>query len=337
MPTLTKHKKSSAKIKKKELTFIDLFAGIGGFHYAFHELGLDCVFASEIDNNARKSYQKNFSALSPDLFAEDSYLFNRDINALDLKQIPDHDILCGGFPCQPFSIAGYRKGLKDIGRGDLVFNIVEVIEEKKPEVVFLENVKNLYSHDKGQTYTFIKKMIEDQGYFVQERVLNTKDYGDLPQNRERLYIIGFKDEEKARQFVFPDKKPLTKDLLSILENEVSDEYYYNNKPLYEKIKDDITETNTAYQWRRIYVRKNKSGVSPTLTANMGTGGHNVPIVKDAKGIRKLTPLECLRLQGFPSSFSFPDGMSNGQKYKQIGNSVSLPVIKEIAKEIVKVL
>lgn len=242
------------------------------------------------------------------------------------------------FPCQPFSIAGYRKGFNDEGRGDLVFNIIDIIKEKKPRVVFLENVKNLYSHDKGQTYQYIRELIEKEGYYVTEKVINTMNYGDLPQNRERLYIVAFKNKNNFEKFEFPKQKKLKTNLDSILETEGVDSYfYYNNKPLFEKLKDDVVKENTVYQWRRVYVRENKSGVCPTLTANMGTGGHNVPIIKDKKGIRKLTPTECLRLQGFPNNFEFPDDMSRGNRYKQVGNSVSIPVIQLIAERIKKSL
>ncbi len=327
---------------KNIVKFIDLFAGIGGFHYAFHDVGGECVFASEIDDQARKTYQANFQNISPNLFQDGLFgiqdLFNKDITEIDAKDIPDHDILCGGFPCQPFSIAGYRKGFDDKGRGDLIFNIIDIIKTKKPRVVFLENVKNLYSHDKGQTYKYIKELIEKEGYFVKEKILNTAEYGNLPQNRERLYILGFKNKQDFDKFDFPNPTKLTKKLSDILETEgIDDYYYYNDKPLFEKIKNDVIKENTAYQWRRVYTRENKSGVCPTLTANMGTGGHNVPIIKDKKGVRKLMPVECIRLQGFPENFIFPNSVNRSHQYKQAGNAVSVPVIEAIAKNILKAI
>jgi DNA (cytosine-5)-methyltransferase 1 len=325
-------------MSQKFLTFIDLFAGIGGFHYALHDLGMECVFASEIDDKCRITYEANFKKISPELFEGIGLpLFNKDITQIDPKVIPDHDILCGGFPCQPFSIAGYRKGFDDKGRGDLIFNIVEIIRVKQPRVVFLENVKNLYSHDQGQTYKYIKDLIEKQGYFVKEKVMNTMEYGNLPQNRERLYILGFKNKEDCEKFEFPEPQHLENKLNSVLEKKVADDYYYEGKPLFEKLKDDVIKEDTVYQWRRIYVRENKSGVSPTLTANMGTGGHNVPIIKDKLGIRKLTPLECSRLQGFPEYMIFPSNMVRSQRYKQVGNAVSVPMIKAVGERIKSIL
>lgn len=315
-------------------TFIDLFSGIGGFHFAFHDIGSNCVFASEIDKHARLTYYNNFKKLSPNIFAS-PLLFNDDITNIIPENIPDHDILCGGFPCQSFSIAGYRKGFCDKGRGDLIFNVIDIIKAKKPKVIFLENVKNLYNHDSGKTYKYIKNLIEDEGYFVTEKVLNTMHYGNLPQNRERLYIIGFKNKKSFNNFKFPEPKKLsikTEEIIS--QKKVDDIFYYNGKPLFDKIKNDVINPHSFYQWRRIYVRENKSGVCPTLTANMGTGGHNVPIIKDKYGIRKITPDECARLQGFPESFSFPSEMNISQRYKQSGNAVSVPVVKEIAKQII---
>jgi DNA (cytosine-5)-methyltransferase 1 len=163
------------------------------------------------------------------------------------------------------------------------------------------------------------------------------EYGNLPQNRERIYIVGFLSEKEADKFVFPKKIKLTKTINDcLIKEKVEDKYYYNGKPLYEKLKDDVIKRDTVYQWRRKYVRENKSNVCPTLTANMGTGGHNVPIIKDDYGIRKLTPRECANLQGFPKEYILPE-IADSQLYKQLGNSVSIPVIERIAKQIKKAM
>ncbi|MCK4635400.1 MAG: DNA cytosine methyltransferase [Candidatus Moranbacteria bacterium] len=310
------------------MKFIDLFAGIGGIKTGFEKVGFDCVFSNDFDKNAKITFDLNFS--NPMVLG--------DIQEIKLDDIPNFDVLCGGFPCQPFSIAGYRQGFKDEdGRGNLFFDIVRILKEKKPKAFLLENVKNLKTHDKGHTVKVIFEQLESLGYKVDKDVLNTIKYGNLPQNRERIYIVGFLEQEAFEKFEFPKKIKLTKTIHDCLENKkIDDKYYYNDKPLYEKLKDDVIKKDTVYQWRRKYVRENKSGVCPTLTANMGMGGHNVPIILDSKGIRKLTPRECANFQGFPKSYKLPD-IADSHLYKQFGNSVSIPVIKRVAKNIYKAL
>lgn len=201
----------------------------------------------------------------------------------------------------------------------------------------LENVKNLKSHDKGNTIKVIYEQLEKLGYKVADKVLNAMEYGNIPQNRERIYIVGFLDKQADDKFSYPEKIKLTKTIHDCLEErEVDKKYYYNEKPLYDRIKDDITKKETVYQWRRKYVRENKSGVCPTLTANMGMGGHNVPIILDNKGIRKLTPRECANFQGFPKDYKLPN-IADSQLYKQFGNSVVIPVVQRIAENIKKAL
>lgn len=304
---------------------IDLFAGIGGirlgFQHAFQE-NIEFVFASEIDKYACETYYANYG--------EKPY---GDITKIDEKNIPPFDILLGGFPCQAFSIAGLRKGFEDT-RGTLFFEIARIVEHHKPQVVFLENVKGFKNHDKGTTFKVVKETLQNLGYKVFAEVLNAKDFG-VPQNRERIYIIAFLDH--SIEFEFPQKIEQGLQVKKLLQNKVDDKYYYNDKPLYEKIKDDVNNPESIYQWRRQYVRENKSGVCPTLTANMGTGGHNVPIVRDKKGIRKLTPRECLNFQGFPENFILPSNQVDSQLYKQSGNSVVVPVINHIALKIKNIL
>ncbi len=201
----------------------------------------------------------------------------------------------------------------------------------------LENVKNLKTHNNGDTLKLIYNELENLGYFVKDAILNTMEYGNLPQNRERIYILGFLSKNEADNFSFPKKIMLTKTINDCLVKEkVDDKYYYKGKPLFDKLKDDVTKKDTVYQWRRKYVRENKSNVCPTLTANMGTGGHNVPIILDDYGIRKLTPRECANFQGFPNEYILPK-IADSQLYKQVGNSVSIPVIERIAKQIKKTI
>lgn len=264
-------------------------------------------------------------------------LYNMD----DKINQKDFNIMLAGFPCQAFSIAGYREGFEDKkGRGGLFFELIKIIHEKKPEVVFLENVKNLVSHDDGKTFRIIKESLEAEGYFIKEKVLNSMDYGNVPQNRERIYIVAFRDKKKRDQFRFPFPTELTNKLSSVIDykNQKDEKYYYTNKFLhFDELKKEITSQETVYQWRRVYVRANKNNVCPTLTANMGTGGHNVPLVLTDYGIRKLTPHECFALQGFPQDYKLPNDISMSYLYKQAGNSVSVSVINRIAEQILKVL
>lgn len=313
--------------------FIDLFAWIWGFHIALSNLWWKCVSSAEIDKNARKTYKNNFYKHNKELF--DNNLFFDDVTKLSWEEIKDHNILCAGFPCQAFSIAWHRKWFED-DRWNLFFDVARIIKKKSPEVVFLENVKNLKSHDEWNTFKVILETLKDLWYYVHSEVLNSYEYWNVPQNRERIYIVGFKDKKAYDKFQFPKKIKLEKDIKSILEKNVDEKFYYNWKPLYDRIKDDVITENVAYQWRRQYVRENKKWVFPTLTANMWTWWHNVPIIYTKKWIRKITPKECLRVQGYPESYTFPD-ISNWQKYKQAWNSVSVPVLERIWKEIKKAL
>ncbi|HUW44126.1 MAG TPA: DNA cytosine methyltransferase [Bacillota bacterium] len=316
------------KYMQKEFRTLDLFAGVGGIRLGFERAGFKTVFANDFDKFCKDTYDLNFS--EPKLVVE-------DINKLDIKQLPKFDILLGGFPCQAFSIAGYRKGFQDKEKGNLFFRIADILEERKPEAFLLENVKNLKGHDKGKTFKVIKETLEKLGYHIKYKVLNSMEYGNIPQNRERIFIVGFLDKNKAEAFNFPEPIKLTKSFKEFTADEAEDKYYYNDKPLYEKIKNDINSENTVYQWRRKYVRANKKGVVPTLTANMGSGGHNVPIIKNGKGIRKLTPKECFALQGFPNNFKLPDNLSGAALFHQAGNSVTVPVVERIAEEMKRVL
>lgn len=315
--------------------FIDLFAGVGGFHFAFKG-NAKCVFASEWDNNARKTYLANWG----DELKENDAVFAGDITSVNYSEIPDFDILCGGFPCQPFSIAGKQLGFSHATQGTLFFNILELIKIKNPRVVFLENVKNLASHDKGNTFKTILGALEEAGYKVKYEILNGTTHGNTPQNRERIFIVGFLNQTDYDNFNFPEKIELNKHLFSCLEQgKVSEKYYQNNleSPSVQKMVDGITKKGIIYQYRRYYMRENKGGVCPTLTANMGTGGHNVPLIMDDFGIRKLTPRECFNFQGFPSSFIIPENIAASSLYKQAGNSVTVPVIKRISDKILEAL
>jgi len=315
--------------KVKQFTTLDLFAGIGGIRLGFENAGFKTIFANDFEEQCKTTYDLNF---------KDSKLIVEDIKKISTEDLPNFDFLLAGFPCQAFSIAGYRQGFSDKkDRGNLFFDIARIIENKKPMGFLLENVKNLKNHDNGKTFKIILEALKNLGYSIDYKVLNSMEYGNVPQNRERIYIVGFKNGDYFKNFSWPKPVSLNKKISDILEKKIEDKYYYNNKPLFEKLKKYDFSENSVYQWRRQYVRENKKSVCPTLTANMGTGGHNVPIIKDKFGIRKLTPIECARIQGFPESFKLPKNLPDSALYKQIGNSVTVPVIEAVAKQIAKVI
>ena len=318
-------------VDKPKFTFIDLFAGIGGFRIAMQNLGGKCIFSSEWDTHAQKTYFANYGEMP----------FG-DITRESTKQyIPDHfDVLCAGFPCQAFSIAGYRRGFEDT-RGTLFFDIAEILRRKRPKAFFLENVKNLKSHDNGRTYEVIMNTLESLGYMASSKVMNSMDYANIPQNRERIFIVGFDPERVPnwRSFDFPDKIKLTKNIHDCIDYSITDEtlFYRENHRYYPTLKSDMINPDTIYQWRRKYVRENQSNVCPTLTANMGEGGHNVPLILTTNGIRKLSPKECLNFQGYPDNFMFPNSLARSSMYKQAGNSVTVPLIQRVANNIINTL
>ena len=311
------------------------FSGVGGIELGFEQTNeFRVVYANEFDKYARRTYELNY----PDIFLD-----SRDIHAVQPEDIPAErvDVVMGGFPCQAFSIAGYRKGFDD-DRGDLFFELLRMIEGRKPRAIFIENVKNMVGHDHGNTFKVIREALTENNYFIKWKVLNGKDYGNIPQNRERIYIVGFDTKEAYDVFDFPEELKLTtglKDVINFGDNPGEAYYYRDGKQnFYDELKENVTSQDTVYQWRRQYVRENKNGVVPTLTANMGTGGHNVPLIlTDSGEIRKLTPKETFNVQGYPKSFKLPEGVSNGQLYKQAGNSVVVPVIKRIADRVAHAL
>ena len=318
-------------VANPKFTVIDLFAGIGGFRIALQSLGGKCVFSSEWDANAQKTYFYNFGEIP-----------YGDITKESIKNcIPDgFDVLCAGFPCQAFSIAGYRKGFEDT-RGTLFFDVAEIIKRKRPKAVFLENVKNLYTHDNGKTFAVIKATLEELGYVVYHKVMNSMEYANVPQNRERIFIVCFDPNQvkNHHQFSFPERTELTHTIHDCIDPEINDKaLFYGAKFIhYEELKRDMVSMDTIYQWRRQYVRENKSNVCPTLTANMGTGGHNVPLILTKYGIRKLSPKECINFQGYPKEYQFPTSIANSAKYKQAGNSVVVPLITKVCQNIISII
>lgn len=313
-----------------------LFAGVGGIDLGFIETNkCEVAYANEFDKYAVETYEKNFG----------HKVDCRDIHDVKLEEIPEFDIMVGGFPCTSFSVAGYRKGFKDDKTGDLFFEMERIFKERKPRVIFLENVKNLVGHDKGNTFKTIINRLEEAGYKdkIKCQILNACEYGNVPQNRERIYIVAFRDKEDYDRFEMPMPTTLEKNIKDVFnfETKVDEKYYYTDGKykgnIYKLLTEEMDDDNTVYQWRRKYVRKNQSNLVPTLTANMGEGGHNVPLIKTKFGIRKLTPIECFYAQGYPKYYELPTDMADSRLYKQAGNSVVVPVINRIAENIMKAL
>jgi DNA (cytosine-5)-methyltransferase 1 len=319
--------------KLKIYKTIDLFAGTGAFSYAFintNKNKFKCVFANDMVDTSKQIFELNHPKINFNL---------NDINNINVKDIPNHDILCGGFPCQPFSLAGQKKGFDD-ERSNVFWKIIEIIKFHNPSIIILENVKNLTSHDEGKTFKIIEENIKNCNYYIKYAILDTCIITDIPQHRERIYIVCFKSKELYNKFNFDFPTIKNKRIKDLLENNIDDKYYYTEKfAVYNEIKKNVTKSideNVIYQYRRFYVRENKNNCCPTLTANMGGGGHNVPLLKDNKGIRKLTPRECFNLQGFPSSYCLPN-VSDSALYKLAGNAVSVPVVKLIVNKILEIL
>jgi DNA (cytosine-5)-methyltransferase 1 len=313
-------------MENMSISIADFFCGIGGIRMGFQQASpkFQCVFSNDIDKHAITSYQAIFK----------DTVNSTSIADLKTGDIPDFDIFLGGFPCQSFSIAGNRKGFED-ERGQLFFDIIRILREKRPIAFLLENVKNLKTHDNGNTYRIVKKELCSLGYTFKAKIMNSSEYANLPQNRERIFLVGFLHREMTEKFRFPSKIPLTSSVQDYLEKNISSKYYYTEESkIYDKLKTSITKNNVVYQYRRHYVRENKTGVCPTLTANMGLGGHNVPLILDSKGIRKLTPKECFNLQGLTVP-NLP--IVDSHLYRLAGNSVSTPLIARIAKNMEKVI
>lgn len=310
-----------------KINFIDLFSGLGGFRIAFEKNDCQCVFSSEIDKYAIETYYTNFGELP-----------KGDITKIESDDIPNHDILCAGFPCQAFSIAGKRLGFDDT-RGTLFFDVARILKDKQPKAFILENVKGLVNHDKGKTLEVIVSTILELGYSYQFKVINSKDFG-IPQSRERWYCIGIKNglSVTAKDFVFPEKSNTSITLDDIISQNSDPRYQITETAkkhmdfFVEQKKIKISNDSLAYEIRPSRCQFKLDGIAPTLTAKMGTGGNNVPVIINQN--RKLTELECLQIMGYPKSYKIKEGY---QSYKQIGNSVVVPVITALAKELVRLL
>lgn len=296
------------------------FSGTGGIELGFQQAGFEIVYSNEIDKMAHRTYEANFGS---------THLDKRDIWDVDPTEIPDHDVFVGGFPCQPFSQAGAQLGLAD-RRGTLFEAIANILAVKQPQSFLLENVKGLVGHDNGRTLKIITQTMAEQGYSIHAQVLNAAQFGNIPQGRERIYLVGFR--KAVSSFTWPDAQPLNLTVQDLLEPNPDHKYFYDERygHISEKVSAAVVD-DAVYQWRKTYVRRNQSALCPTLTANMGGGGHNVPIIRDPETgkARRLTPRECFNLMGYSSDFVLPD-IADGHLYKQAGNAVVVPVINRIA-------
>ena len=315
------------------LKFIDLFAGIGGFHQSLASFGSNCVFASEWDKHAASTYFDNYN-IKP---------FG-DITKVDEKDIPHHDILCAGFPCQAFSVSGNQKGFND-ARGTLFFDVARIAKFHKPKILFLENVRNFEKHDNGNTLKVVTKTLDEIGYDVNYKVLNASNYG-LPQNRQRIYFVCFRKDIVINKFKFPSQTNEKVSLYDILEENpmakiinrpdvLIKKYYKPIKNIFNELEVpnkpiQIGIVNKGGQGERIY---DPNGHAITLSAHGGGVGSKTGLYKIGSIIRKLSTRECARVQGFSDDFKIIS--SQAQAYKQFGNSVAVNVLKEILKQIAK--
>lgn len=308
---------------------VSLFAGIGGICLGFKQAGFDIMWANEKDAAACRTYRYNFGS---------DYLVEGDIRKIDMSTIPHADVLAAGFPCQSFSIGGREKGFND-PRGQLFFQVIRAIEAIQPPVVFLENVENLMEHDNGRTFQVIYTSLVEQGYILRYQPMATHEYANIPQTRRRIYIVAFRDHEMCQKFLFPEVAQLSATLPELLDTseEQHEIYYYRSiSDFDEYIRNYVTDPKYLYRVFNGSVRKLTNSKCPTLTASMTTP-RNAAVLRDAWGVRRLTLRESLRLQGFPQDYYFPNTIKLEDAYKQIGNSVSVPLIKMIADRIRRVL
>ena len=312
---------------QERITVGSMFAGIGGICLGFKQNGCELIWANEIDKYACKTYRLNFG---------DSYLVEGDIQKVDTKDIPKFDILTAGFPCQAFSSVGLLQGFDD-PRGNLFFETARVINAKKPRVVFLENVANLVKHDEGRTFEVIVKTLNDLGYHVVWQVMNAKEYGNLPQQRNRIYIVAFKYKKDLIKFRFPEQIPLTRTAFDLYDKErQADKYYMDDHRMWDRMMEYMTDRKRVYRFTDWGLSRGMEGICPTLLAAMGSRFERIPFFYDDYSVRLMTPRECARLQGFPENYILPE-QHEKQVYKQIGNSVCVPIIYRIAENIVKAL
>lgn len=305
-----------------------LFSGIGGIDLGFEQAGFEIAWANDFDAAACKTYRNNFPS---------TILIEDDVRNINPCALSDIDVLVAGFPCQPFSVMGYRRGFND-PRGNLFFEIARFIDVKRPKVVFLENVKNLMEHDNGKTFLVIYNTLAQFNYSVKYKVINATDV-NIPQNRARIFIVAFRDIEDCDKFSFPQYTPLEATIDDVINRSIKhdDIYYYGSESRYFKeLNAKIVDKTGIYRIDDSGIATRKWEICPTLKANMGTYHDRVPIIRDDFGIRMLTPMECLAFQGYPKKYTFK-GVSLKSAYKQCGNTVCVPIIKSIAAKLFELM
>lgn len=310
-----------------QYTVGSMFTGIGGVCLAFKNNGCKIVWANEIDKYACKTYSLNFG---------NDYLVEGDIKDIDVRTIPKFNILTAGFPCQTFSSVGLLQGFND-PRGNLFFETARVINAIRPKVVFLENVANLIKHDEGKTFEVICKTLEELKYNIAFKVMNAKEYGNLPQQRNRIYIVAFRNKKYLNKFSFPGKVPLTQTAFDLFDKEKqADKYYMDNHRMWDRMMEFMDDRKRVYRFTDWGLSRGMEGICPTLLAAMGSRFERIPFFYDDYSVRLITPREAARLQGFPEEYILPRE-NEKQIYKQIGNSVAVPVVFRIVENILKVL
>lgn len=300
-----------------------MFAGVGGIDLAFEQAGFMVIWANELDKYACRTYRLNF---------DERILVEGDIQKISTDDIPGFDVLIAGFPCQAFSSVGLLKGFED-PRGNLFFETARVIAAKRPKLVFFENVANLIKHDNGNTFATISSTMKELGYYITYKVMNASDYG-IPQQRNRIYIVASTNKRLIEKFKFPKERPLKKDAFAYFDKERQpEEYYMDHHRKWDEMMAYMDDRHRVYRFTDWGLSRGRDGICPTLLAAMGSPYERIPFFYDDYSVRKITQKEAARLQGFPESFNWPIQRTPKQVYKQIGNSVCVPIVKEIADNI----
>lgn len=309
-----------------ELKVGSLFSGIGGIDLGFLKAGFNVSWAIENDAACCRTYRHSFGDIN---------LIEKDIRFVEPSQLDHIDVLIAGFPCQAFSVGGLQRGFDDC-RGNLFFEITKFVEYNKPRFVFLENVPNLIEHDSGRTFNHIHNAFSELNYTIRYRVMRASEYGGIPQIRDRIYIVAFREDRDCEKFSFPEEIERVISIEDILQRNVQKHnvYYYDiEDPFYSKVNNIVFRKDSIYRVYHESIKITQNQMCPTLTASMGTRPNQVHLVIDDFGIRRLTLRECLDFQGFPNNFYFPNTITINDAYKQIGNSVCVPVVERIAKNI----